>query len=753
MMGEWQIRQTDRGLAVRRDNETLRIEFCTPGILRIRKYDTPEPPESLLMRYGFYRDDWDAVEVNIDETADVAVVKSELLSARLTADGRVEVHDSEGQTLLEETEPATLDPDASARFSLPEDRGFFGLGDETRDHIEHRGYTADLWVRNVTGYIPIPFITTSDGFGLLLNTTRRTTVDLGDTSDDRFGFDIKDGVIDYYVIYGPTLPEIYDRYTDITYKPPMPPKWAFGLWFICNMYADAHEFVSDAHNFRREEIPCDTIALEPGWMDTFYDYSTEKDWHSERFPVAEHARYGRNTFLRALERMGFKPGLWLCCDYDLTYEEERRRGREIEGDDFEAAFAEGAEVDEHFTTARYLDDTTKPEEPWFEHLQDFVDQGVKWFKQDGAMQVIDHPDRLWAIGETDATVHNIYPLMYSRQMYEGYREHTGQRPFVFTPGGWAGLQAYCGTWTGDTGGEEGPAAGCLNLSLSGHGMTTCDMAVCTLPGIHFGMLMPWSQINSFAYWRHPWLLGDRLEPIFKYYDRLRYRLIPYLYSTAWEAHRTGMPIMRAMPIEYTDDRETWDTMRQYMLGPNLMVGVFTDEVYLPEGEWINFWTGERLSGGRWTTPEVPENRGGPLLVKAGGILPMGPDIQYVGQKPLDELTIHVFAGANGEFTLYEDDGTTFAYEQGEYRTTHIAAEMTNEGLNVTIAAAEGDFEDAPQEREITLILHLAEEPAAVSADGQDLSEWEWDDAESTVTVELGCIPADEAVEVFITQSA
>ena len=251
---------------------------------------------------------------------------------------------------------------------------------------------------------------------------------------------------------------------------------------------------------------------------------------------------GRYTFLRAARRMGFKPGLWLCCDYDLSFEEERRAAaRDAAGGDPRGGgqAERGFEQDEHLGHARRMDDLTKPQTPWYEHLRDFVSQGAEWFKQDGANQVLDHPDRLYGNGMHDDEMHNLYPLLYSRQMYEGFAEHTGRRPMCFTPAGWTGLQRWTGTWTGDTGGEERPLAACLNLTMSGHGMVTVDMEVTTPEGIHFGFLLPWAQLNSWNYFRHPWFQGKELQGIFTAYARLRYALLPYLYAAAWEAHRTG----------------------------------------------------------------------------------------------------------------------------------------------------------------------------------------------------------------------
>ncbi|MFW6156760.1 MAG: TIM-barrel domain-containing protein, partial [Armatimonadota bacterium] len=169
------------------------------------------------------------------------------------------------------------------------------------------------------------------------------------TSDDWFGFECENEALDLYVIYGPSPAEIIERYTRVTGRPFLPPKWGFGLWFICRTQADAHEFINDCRTFRDREIPCDAIGLEPGWMETNYDATTEKAWDPDRFPMPRYDR-NRTNFFSAAQRMGFKPGLWLCNDYDLLYEEERRvdedlrdadAARDAVGEDFAGEIRRG----------------------------------------------------------------------------------------------------------------------------------------------------------------------------------------------------------------------------------------------------------------------------------------------------------------------------------------------------------------------------------------------------------------------------
>ena len=717
---------------------TLCLDALTPAMVRVRRYAGAQPPpEPPLTRYGFLRRDWPPAPHTVEETADGAVLRTDQLTVTI-ADGRLSLADAAGATLLSQSEPASGGEGRGfrLRFDLSADERLFGLGDQTRERLEHRGTKGQLWVRNVASYIPVPLLLSSAGWGLLFNTTWRLAYDLGADDPSSFSFEAAGGPLDCYLFVGPSLKQLLARYTELAGRPALPPRWGLGLFFICRTQADCREMLDDARTFRREGIPCDAIGLEPGWMSRNYDFSTEKQWHPERFPIPPYAPLGPHNFLNALGRMGYKPGLWLCNDYDLSFEEERA----VAAAHPEDACDEGAgfEQDEHGHWPIYADKLTKRDEPWFEHLKKFVDQGVCWFKQDGASQVNRHPDRLWGNGMGDDEMHNLYPLLYSRQMHQGFARHTGRRPFGFTVAGWAGFQAWTNTWTGDTGGGSAPLAACLNLSLSGHGMSTPDLEVTSAAGIHFGFLLPWTQLNSWNYFRHPWYQGDELRRCFRDYARLRYRLLPYLYSCCWQAHVSGEPVLRALPLEFPDDRACDNLLTQYLLGPSLLVGAYTDRIYLPAGEWHDVWTGQRHVGGDWLEPRLPAGRGGPLLARAGAIIPLGRAMDYVGHNPDDRLNVHCVLGPAGSFTLYEDDGATFAYEQGEYRVTPLRCEPRDGGWGLTVGPASGEFEGAPGRRRLRLRLHgLAEGPTAVEVDGQPAKGWQWDATRATLRVDAG----------------
>ena len=713
----------------------LRVQPLAPHTFRIRLTHDGHFGEPSLIRYGILRRDWPEVEYTTEESEQTVIIAT--TQTRLTIsrpDGQLILQDAGGHELLRQTAPPLSSPTSGfrAEFALGDADKLYGLGDVTRDCIEKRGFMANMWVTNVASYVPIPVLLSTRGWGILANTTWRHYFDVGASQGDRLAFGARRGELDYYLIAGADLPALLNRYTDIAGKPGLLPLWGYGLTFVCNQQADAREMLDDCLNLRREDIPCDLVGLEPGWMEEYYDYSVEKKWHPERFYLPTWGSAGPHTFLAAAGRLGFKMSLWLCCNYDLSHEEERRAGIEPDAEpELNEFHPDDFERDAHFGHGPTLmDQLTKPEEPWFGHLKEFVDYGVGAFKMDGALQVNEHPDRKWANGMDDEEMHNLYPTLLNKQMSLGFREHTGKRAMIYSSGGYTGIQQYSATWAGDTGGGPKTLVSMLNHGLSGHAHASCDMDVFTPAGIHFGFLQAWSQVCSWAYWRHPWLLGDELLPIFKYYARLRYRLLPYIYSMAHVAARTGLPIMRAMPLAFSDCARADELNNQYLFGDWFLTGAFTDQIHLPAGRWIDYWTGQAHEGPVELSCQIPEGRGGPLFVRAGAIIPEWPEMAYVGQKPMDALSLHVYPHADSSFTLYEDDGETHQYLEGGVATTTIDCSHGEGQMELVIGARQGSYGGMPESRSFDVHLHVESAPDQVAVDGQSLERgtggWEYD---------------------------
>jgi AraC-like DNA-binding protein len=309
--------------------------------------------------------------------------------------------------------------------------------------------------------------------------------------------------------------------------------------------------------------------------------------------------------------------------------------------------------------------------------------------------------------------------LFSKRIQAGYAAQTGHRPIVYTPIGFTGVHKYAAMWSG---GRARPHLSVLSLGLSGITHLGVDMNLHNAAGIHFGFFQPWSKVNSWAYWRHPLLLDASLLAVFKMYAKLRYRLIPYIYSAAEVAVRTGLPIVRAMPLAYPDDADAIPLENQYMFGDDFLVAVFTDQVYLPAGEWIDYWTGDPYTGPVQLTYQAKAPSGGPLFVRAGAIVPMWPEMDWIGQKPLDRIELHLFPGGDRQFSLYEDDGVTLGYLRSESAVTTISCAQERHGITVEIGARHGQFRHMAEQRSWDVFVHTRDKPLAVKVNGEEWRE-------------------------------
>jgi len=728
---------------------SVRVDVLGERLFRIRRSKTGQWTESALNRYGVLTAVFPDVAF---EQADAGGVYTFMTKqARLAInrkDGQITLATPDGMALTEQTAPTHhVNGGYDIRFMLSKDERLYGLGDVNRDNIMRRGGAYEVWVRDVNSYIPVPVLMSNRGWGLLMNTTWRNTFDVGKSDPDRLICTAARGDVDYYLFTGPNYRDLLDTYTSFTGRPALLPIWGYAFTYVCNQNIDAFNMINEALTFRREGMPCDVIGLEPGWMSKHYDFSTAKKWHPDRFPIPYWAPKGPHTFFGALARKGFRLSLWLCCDYDLSVFEEQqlvglKRVVATGPTPPEKPDEPGVFRDPHLNPKPEKKaggkDSKPPEgsEPWFEHLKQFVDQGASAFKLDGANQVLEHPNRKWGNGMTDEEMHNLYPVIYAKQMARGFEDHTRRRAMVYSASGYTGLQQYVATWAGDTGGGAKPLASMLNLGFSGHSNHSCDMDVTKVEGIHFGFLQTWAQLNNWDYWYQPWLLNDAQTAQFREYGRLRYRLLPYLYSTAAEAALTGYPVMRAMSMVYPED-PSWDSrLQQYLLGDFLLVSAFCKDVRLPDGVWIDFWSGKETKGPATLPVEVNAKHGGALLVKSGAIIPTWPPLDHVNKGWSPEVGLLVYPAASSTFTLYEDDGQSLGYRKGEFARTRVACETTGKTVKLTIGPREGNYAGMPATRDFTATLRLSARPNTIVLDGAAVTDYQWDAVTSALVIRI-----------------
>lgn len=714
-------------------NKSLMIvEVLAPDLFRIRMDATGKFSPGGVERYQMLNLDWPDCTVQEQKGGKDILFKTEQAELRVDCtDGNFCLCGADGRELLRTAAPPNGSQDSgfNLRLKLQADERLYGLGDESRSELNKRGHDKIMSITNVSAYTPIPFFSSSRGWGLYLNTTWIHRFDGGKKNPEVLQLYSQKGMLECFLFAANSIPDVLNRYTELTGRSYVLPRWSYGMTFVCDeREVRARDILYEALEFRRQGIPCDVIGLEPGWMEKRYDFSTEKQWSETRFHIPfwlKNKPYG--TFCHALHNMGFKLSLWLCCDYDLSEFEELQLKNQGAADslspsvDAESNLEDDLIKDPHFHPSRQ-DTLTKPGEGWFEHLKKFVDDGADAFKLDGSNQINYHPDRKWLNGMDDAEMHNLYPLLLAKQMCQGFTEYTGgKRTQIFTPSGHAGIQKYAAIWAGDTGGGPNTIPALLNLSMSGQSNVCTDMQVHDAAGIHYGFLQALAEGFSWHMYNQPWFLKPECLALYKYYAHLRYSLLPYIYTMAHIAYRSGMPIMRAMPLVCPELPEADDCLQQYFFGDSLLVSAFADKVLLPAGAWYDFWTDRLQQGGSWIPAEFPADRGGCLLVKAGSVIPRQSPVESAGTKLPELLTWHIYPGEDFDFTLIEDDGISLAYQKGEVVETEVRGRRSGNRYMVEISPRKGTCQGMPALRKHRFVVHPAGLKLEVPADEQNES--------------------------------
>jgi alpha-glucosidase len=745
-----------------KNNKYLSIQACSDKIFRVRLSSKAEFPQSLMERYEILKTDWNTVKITVKKEKNTTNVQTDGYQISMNNEtGNISVKDSKGKMVLDklqiyyqdkqpisdnlqqsflkafsdikhgggiigdsnftgngkngEKSSDNIEPSV-LEIPLAKDERFYGGGATSRKNIQHRGEVLRMWATYQKTEITMPFLMSSNGWAIFNNTTSLNYFDVGRFDKNKLYVFNTNGDMDFYLMLGSSMEESINQYTTITGKPYLLPKWAYGLAFGGNTMENQMNMMDDALKFRDEKIPCDIFWIEPQWMEKNYDYSTGKAWNQSKFPGEPFWEVKTRTqkrehpllFISKLHNLGFKLALWLCIDHDLSIAEEDRLAKE----------------------------SGKPlsgQEHWFPHLTKFIDQGVDGFKLDPGRTLDEHPDRKYYNGLSDKEMHNMNQVLLPKQMYETFRNHKGIRSFHHYCGGYAGTQHWGASTSGDNGGGKEALFDQLNLGLSGFVNTTVDVMEADMYGvpetkgaIHMGFFLPWVQVNSWYALHHPWYLSPIEKETFRYYAQLRNSLFPYIYSAALQGSQSGMPILRAMPIAFPDDRKVDNMIYQYMYGENLLVGVFSDSIYLPKGNWTNYWTGEKMAGGRTVKCKVPENRGGLLFVRGGAIIPYQKPTQYIGEQPLDTLILKVYPEKQSTYTLWEDDGKTFDYEKGILAKTRFECNETDSKTTITIYPVEGTYSGMFASRTFQMEIEISKKPARVFLNNQSVENWQFD---------------------------
>ncbi len=577
-----------------------------------------------------------------------------------------------------------------------------------------------------------------------------------DKTDTSLWSEVGDG-IDYYFVYGPDLDKVVAGYRALTGSAPLMPAWAFGLWQSRQRYETSQQSLDVVDGFRKRGIPFDNIVQD--WMYWRKDTWGSHQFDPDRFPdpvgwlKALHEKHahvmisvwgkyypGTDNFKAMLDH-GFlyKPLLdegikdWLQYPYTFYDAFNPKARKAFWGQINSALFQKGIDA--------WWMDATEP---------DLMPSPPTLEGQEAHLNPT-------ALGP-GAKVLNAYPLENSMGVYEGQRAAApNQRVFILTRSGFAGSQRTASAiWSGDITStwtalaKQIPAG--LNFSLSGIPYWTTDTGGYTMQWkfankkpkpedeeewrelntrwFEFSTFCPLLRVHGELRPREMWTLGED-SPAYQAelkFDRLRYRLFPYLYSTAWAVTKNGETFLRPLVMDFPSDNQARELTDEYMFGKAFLVVPITHyqvrsrQVYLPAGAtWYDFWTGQQVKSG--SIDAAAPYDAIPLFIRAGSIIPFGPELQYIGEKPQDPTILYVYAGADGDFTLYEDDGLTYGYEKGAY--SEIPIHWDDASATLTIGDRSGKFEGMLDKRIFNVVLVSKNNPVGFSFEPNSMQKAEY----------------------------
>ncbi len=734
-------------------NADVRLDFCTSSMFRVQvNWSRSFGNNESLMVTKYH---WPDVMLKATDEGDHFQIQTDKIKVLVSKSPfRISVETPDGKVLSSEKGSeygaSKEGNDILCRKDLMSGEHFFGFG-ERMGYIDQRGKDVHLKVgrgeahSHIMGaynvmkanYCPVPFFMSTRGYGIFLHNSYTTDWDMGHSNPDTYTFKADGGELDYYFIYGPGFPAILNQYTDLTGKSPMMSRFAYGLhvgtysggtWGH-EEHASPNYVINLGHKFRDEDVPADILFLDSTWryFGKIGHGGTTFEWraafkHPEAMLDSLYGLHYHMVGLHIRPRLDNGRNSNLLTEAQanhVTYPERNNPGEIVN-------FFDSSAVNW-----------------WWKHaVMKVASIGVKFVKTDegsvfGARA--NESDRMGPTDQAARKLHNVFPIAYAKAPYEKFMKYNKMRGMNQTREGYAGIQRYPYIFAGDWPSRWQYFAPIikagLNIGLSGVG----DWSHCTggfeqkadpelyIRWTQFGLLSPVAMIFGMDHpgYKEPWNYGEKALKIFRKYDKLRYRLIPYIYTTAYENHTTGMPLMRALVLEYQSDVNTFDIADEYLFGDYMLIcpvttkGANSRVVYLPEGIWYNYWTGEKLDGKQNITVPTPLDEM-PIFIKAGAIIPMQKAMKYVGEEPVDTLNLDIYPDGNSSYSIYDDDGKSLDYQKGVYAKTKIESRDDQSRIEVAINTPEGKY--TVPSRSYVLSIHTSDSPGTVSANGKKLEK-------------------------------
>lgn len=739
------------GVLIKSKNRvSIQISFLSMDIIRIRYCtgDRFDSHYSYAINKGFKSEDFTLITL---DSKDNLIVKSESVVVNIhKSDSKIIFTDNSGNIICRdelgfhwEEHPRYGGDIVKMSKVIQEGEHFYGMGDKTM-HLNLRGRRVTNWAMDTYGfkkeedpiYKAIPFYTAihhGRGYGIFFDNTFKSFFDFGSERSVVASFSAEGGEMDYYFINGPKMLDVTRRYTMLTGAPEMPPLWALGYQQSKWSYYPESKVMDITSKMRKERIPCDAIYLDIDYMKDFKCFT----WDEEKFPNPKE-------MISKLEEQGFKtvviidPGIKIDENYDVF--------NEGIANNYFCRRADGP----------YMKGKVWPEECYF---PDFTNAKVrKWWSGlyydlihekgvSGIWNDMNEPALFEIEGKTfpddvrhdfdghpcsHRKAHNVYGMLMAKATYKGVKKYrNGLRPFVLTRSAYAGTQRYAATWTGDNIASWEhlwiATMQCQRMSISGFSFVGSDVGgfidhptpELYTRWIQLAVFHPFFRSHSSGDHgdKEPWTFGKDTLKIVRKFIELRYQLLPYFYTTFYQYVVEYTPMLQ--PISFMDqlDSDTLYRVDEFLLGEHILVcpilepNVESRFVYLPRGNWYDYWTDTFWEGGKEIKAAAPMDQI-PIFIKEGAVIPMFPVMQYVGEKDIDQLTLHVYYGGENIVSyLYEDAGDGYEYEKGIYNRKKFKTLSSEDVFRLTMKRS-GHYE--PTYSTYKIIIHgLPFEPSTI----------------------------------------
>ncbi|MCT3305093.1 glycoside hydrolase family 31 protein [Lactiplantibacillus pentosus] len=712
----------------------IQFTVISPAIIRVF-IDRGESGQS----YAIEGDKTVTTDFQVKDAGDHYTIQTAALSVNLDADQHIDVFDKNGNALITdyrgprehlkgvdkvhkrlveaEGHSVTQAPTKSDKGyyeiikSLSPDEYIYGLGDKT-GYLNKRGFAYDNWnvdnpapqleiLPNIYKSIPVMLgLKNGHPYGIFFDNTYQSHLDMGKESDHYYFYSAVQGNLDYYIIGGTTLKDVVTNYTYLTGRTPLPQKWTLGYQQSRWGYSASEEEVKAiADNLEKYDLPCDAIHFDVDYMNGYRVFTWDKD------------KYNGNPkkFITKLQKRGLKvipiidPGVKQDPDYHI-YAEGLKKGY------FVKAANGDVYINKVWPGKSAFPDFGRPEvRKWWANNGKFLtDLGVAgiWIdmNEPATFEGPIPDDTVFSDQNTPSThkkMHNVYGHNMAKATYTGLKEQTGNRPFVITRAAYAGTQKYSTVWTGDNRSMwphiQMMIPQLCNLGLSGFSFTGTDIggfASDTTPEL----LTRWIEAAIFSpllrnhaalgtRQQEPWAFGEPTLSIYRKYLKLRYRFIPYLYDLFAKESQSGLPIMRPVVLNDDQDPRVRDLNDEYMVGDDILVAPVVQKsqikrlVYLPAGNWVDFWNGAEYAGKQDIVVDAPIDKL-PLFIRQNTILPWAPAVSHISDAALHAMTFRVY-GNQGTYQHYQDNGRDFKYQDGEWNNYTISVEHGKASVKLT----------------------------------------------------------------------